>query len=310
MKTTTAGNINEYMRKTGTLRGADIYTFLDPEKKLLVSTIFADLGIAGLHSITIFDALLEKVSSHHNLKYKSEKVSKLSASYADDSSLTYYDSEMTISMLKRSGQRRLLITAPKILLPSGETGFKADITIHDDALQPFVFSSQEEDGKSLAYTAKYMGMPSEGTLFIGDRILKTGADSATSFTWMRGTTQKSINLTEINAMGNGWAASLSAADSRRNIASIGGHLIQLGKCTVTETDNGYHIEEESGRLTMDTETVNVLRYRENLRPLRGEGSEIHSFFRGFISLGEEIINLESGYGSVREAQGKRQTFRS
>ena len=107
--------------KPVSMRGADICTFSDKEKQMLVSITFADFGIASFHSISFADYKRNKAVSVRSFKRPSTKASRLSDSAVSDCSLTYYDNDLTISILKRKEHRHILMTAPELMLPSGES---------------------------------------------------------------------------------------------------------------------------------------------------------------------------------------------
>ena len=171
--------------KPVSMRGADICTFSDKEKQMLVSITFADFGIASFHSISFADYKRNKAVSVRSFKRPSTKASRLSDSAVSDCSLTYYDNDLTISILKRKEHRHILMTAPELMLPSGEQGFKADITLTeipgDESLSALIRNKE----KGYIYTTRYIPLSVSGTVFIGDRIEKLSKNSTAGFTWTR-----------------------------------------------------------------------------------------------------------------------------
>ena len=297
--------------KPVSMRGADICTFSDKEKQMLVSITFADFGIASFHSISFADYKRNKAVSVRSFKRPSTKTSRLSDSAVSDCSLTYYDNDLTISILKRKEHRHILMTAPELMLPSGEQGFKADITLteipEDESLSALIRNKE----KGYIYTTRYIPLSVSGTVFIGDRIEKLSKNSTAGFTWTRSKGLGTENILDIIAFDNNedgtrWGLSLSEASELRNAIIINGQLFKLGKCLITRPDDGisekWHIEDESHSLVLDMKPSSNLHYRENLQPFKGETSEIFGIFRGSFRMpdGRKLVINES-YGSAKMA---------
>ena len=293
-------------------RGAEIYTFADMKKNMMVSATYADFGISGLHSITYVDFSLGKAVSAHSLKKNPGKISRLPASSEEDSSITYYDSEKTISMLKRGNRRRLLLTAPYLDLPSGEKGFKADITLHHASGEECFSSLIRHENKGISYTTRYVPLMTEGMLFRGDKIEELSPGSIAGVTWSRSRGQGKNELIDISALGsdgeNSWGIALSPSSELRNAVIINGTLCKLGPCTLTAPVNGsgsWSIRDDEGRLMLEMIPAAELHYRETLRPLRGESIEIFGLFRGRLTRDNgSVFEFGETLGSLKRAIGR------
>ena len=290
-------------------RGSDIYLITDIARKLSIRIAFADLGLIGMHSIAVIDyrrkqAAIEKTHSRPTAK------TALPSSSTCDSSLTYFDSSMTISLLKRGQRRRIIFAAPHLKLPSGETGIKADATlIHAEGDESLSTLVRRGDGKGFAYTTRYMPLKAEGTLFIGDRIEALSPGSLGAVTWLRGRGPVRTELVEAIASGSDdgieWGLSLSGTNPLFNAVIVDGRLSRYGRCRIEGDGERILIEEESGRIKLEMTAEAATETKEDLRIFKGEILEVYGLMDGFIILDDgRRIDVHEACATVRRGKGQ------
>ncbi len=286
-------------------RGYDTWTFADFDKGILVSTVSADIGIAGIHSISYMDYERKQAVSVNSL---TRKISQLPRSSEEDSNITYFDSSLMVAMMKRGERRRLLITAPYLALPSGEEGFKADITLTHRA-EDESLSSLASNGKGFMYKTRYVPLKTEGTIFRGDSIETISARSLGAVTWSRSRGTVSSKFSELTAFGSAggrnFGIAVSGTSSLQNAILIDGRVIKISGCNFffphDYMSSSWHIEDSDEIISIDLNPVAFISQREKILSSKGEGIEIYGTITGTFKIDGTELRIEKSYGSVKMA---------
>lgn len=280
---------------------SDIVSFTDEERALSVTATCADLGFFSVHSISCIDWKREKAVTVRSIDRNVQKRMH-SLSPAEDSSLTYFNQQMTISLLRRGEKHRVLLTAPDMVLPSGEVGLKADITLyhtHEDKC--FCNLLTEKDSKSFTYAAKYTPLKASGILFIEDSITPLSSNSFGTVTWARNRGNFLTGILEVNITSRELAVLISGISDTPNAAYCKGSFVKLGHVSIRENGDKFIIEEDGRKSHVTLTPITRVRMRENLRPVKGEITEIWARASGEMEINGEMIALDQAYSSIRIA---------
>ena len=107
----------------------DYYLITDPEKEFSFAATFSDLGFAGLFVIAFIDYRRKATSQTSAIKLFTLHRTGLASSPEDDNGVTFFNKDMLLSFVTKNRRRHLIISAPKLRLPNGKEGFKAEITL-------------------------------------------------------------------------------------------------------------------------------------------------------------------------------------
>ncbi len=274
---------------------SDIYYFTDPEKGFTVRAEYSESKLRTANSISFID-----YRRHETATEKSSCRIKLSSpampeSPDIESGITYSDSRMTMTFVRRDIRRLLLITAPYLRLPSGETGLKCDITLQEeDNLKNKVHETEDGTEKS----AVIIPMEAEGRIFTGDRIEALGIDSTGLFEWRRtygkGAALKSLTAAAISSE---QPLPLGILMNENGISSIRkeGGVREYGKCSFTFPDDPlsaeWQIKEENGKMQFRMSPCALL--------CTGNGDEVYGVFSGTIADGSMETEIKEAYGFIR-----------
>ncbi len=282
-------------------RSFDIVSCSDKSKELTVVAACMDLGLLSAYTISCIDwARKETVAVKSIERSKGKRNTSLSP--AEDSSLTYFNQSMTISILRRGAKHRVLITAPSLALPSGEIGLKADITLHHSSSDEcFSSLATEKERKSFTYITKYTPMKAEGVLFTGDSISRFSDESFGSVTWTRHRGNIKRRILEVSVNTENQAVFISDSSDMHNAAFCNGTYIKLGHCEIKRIAQSFVIDEENGMCHLTLTPVAQLRMREDLRPIKGEIVEIWAKAEGTIALNGQKSYITDAYSSIRIA---------
>ena len=298
--------------KQNQIKGCEIYSVADPEKKLMFSSVFADFGITGLHSITFVDYSRKKAVSIGGLKRQKKEASRFKT-HATERNLTYYDSSITLSMLDREEIRRFLITAPSLELPQGEKGFKADVTIHhEEDEETMAALLKTNDGKGISCTTRFAPLSADGIIFIGDRIEKLSDRTLAAVSAIRNRGTARNEAMWIAAFGYAgtvkWSITFSPDSSLLNGVIVDKKLYKIGNCHFTYprdlVSSAWEIADSDGMLSMHFEPFAAIKAREKIYPMHSESEEIFGTFSGRIKIRNLQLDITEGYGSVKKAAGK------
>ena len=291
-------------------RGCDICTFTDHEKGLTASVSFVDLGIMGIHTIIFADLRRGKIAAAESISRTSDASSGAEDSPSGDSYHTFSDSSMTMTLIKRSTGWRLLVSAPYLRLPSGEEGFKADVTLTSTPDAPCSASvSRLASCKGIAYSACSLPLRSSGTLFMGDTISSMSEGSLGGVRWLR--TRGTLSGRASAAMIYGWdgvipwGITLSEALPVQNAAIYGERAMKLGNVSFSNENGIWKITEERGRLLLTLPCPSMHQTKGGRKFLSGEATEIYGLWDGFMILDDGMKVMISGAaGSLAIAEGK------
>ena len=291
-------------------RGCDICTFTDHEKGFMASVSFADLGIVGIHTLIFADLRRGMTAASEAISRASSISSGAADSPSDDSYHTFSDSSMTMTLIKRGTEWRLLVSAPYLRLPSGEEGFKADITLSRAENAPCSASvSRLESGKGIAYSACSLPLRASGTLFIGDTITPLDEGSLGAVRWLR--TRGTLSGRASAALFCGrdgmipWGITLSEASPVQNAAIYGERAMKLGSVSFRNENGAWSVIEENGRLQLTLGFPAVHHTKGSRKFLSGEATEVYGLWDGFLILDDgRKVMISGAAGSLAMAEGK------
>ena len=166
---------------------SDRYCIADHEGRFMLIVEISEHDHRMHGSVILVDFEKKKCCEEHSSQPVNRKTEPLSSSPDEEHEISYIDERMTIAAVRRSGRRFLQLTAPYLILPSGETGLKAYITLHDGNMESISAAvCQKADRKRWAYSSAVAPMQAEGTLFIAHRKIMLGEGCLGIFSWYRG----------------------------------------------------------------------------------------------------------------------------
>ena len=292
-------------------RGCDAYMFTDMEKKIAVRAVSADLGIASINSITVIDLSRGAAASERSVSRHRYTDMHLPESPVDDSSFSFSCASMTLSAFKRGNRRRLLITAPFLHLPSGEEGFKADITMTAEEEDQCSASLLHPEGsRGFSYRVDYLPLRAEGTLFIGDTISGLSEGSLASMSWYRSSgTFRSQQILRASSFGctdgRKWGFSVSSGNAKENAIIIDGKAYQIGECIFSQHDGEWIIKSADGRFEAMMEASALEHTHGDMRLLKGECLDAFGLFSGYCRIPDgNTLGFSGAYGFARMLRGQ------
>jgi Protein of unknown function (DUF2804). len=150
----------------------DYYAILNTKKQYAIAATISDLGYAGLFSISFTDFKEKKSTQVDSVKMLTFHHTGLAASSGEDSYLRYFDDKMVLSFIKKGNKRRLIISAPTLVLPNGDVGLKCELTLTQSIkMESINIATSWKEKKTAFYlNEKVVGMPCSGSVRSGAEL--------------------------------------------------------------------------------------------------------------------------------------------
>ena len=158
------------------------------EHQFCLTVTFSDLGYAGLFAIAFIDMKTGKVAQADTIKLFSGGKLGLS-SHSGDHTVSYTHQKLRIAYSRREERRRLLFAAPDILLPNGQRGIDADITlVQPPQLESLNIATSWSEKRTAFYlNEKVNCLSASGTVRLGaDTIILEPHEAFGVLDWGRG----------------------------------------------------------------------------------------------------------------------------
>lgn len=248
----------------------------------MIEATFINMGIGRRFSLSIGDFI------RHDAAVL-DAFSPIAVKEDIDTS-SFYNDEMTMSFIRKDGQHRLILTAPYLILPSGEKGLKADLCFKEKKEN---VSISVRDGIGLKLIP---AMPADGVIFTNHERhdIKDGTGNLISING-KGVLQQSWESAFISGE-NGLALEISDGKGR---------LISNG-CQTEYRDisiSGSSIRDSEGMLDLRIETIAEKEKDERLLLRKFSISRVFALFSGtaYTSDGKSLT-IDSAHGVIRNVQ--------
>ena len=277
----------------------DYYYILDDKQKIGIGVTMSDLGILGAMAIAWFDFETNTVTQYDTMSIFPKGKTGFPPD-SGDGTISYKDKKLSITYEYKLPQRKITINAPKFTLPTGEIGFKADITLYQepDMDSMVIATDWKENRKAFYYNQKINCMPAEGTITIGDKKFQFSKD--TSFgglDWGRGRWTYKNRWYWASASGKhngipiGWNLGYGFSDrtpASENMIFYNNKAHKLEDVTFSFDPEDYmkpwKITSNNGRFEMDF-TPAIDRYgKTNLLLLKSMQHQVFGHFSGYFIL--------------------------
>ena len=148
----------------------DYYAVLSHEHQVCVCATFSDLGYAGLFAVALVDLKTGHVSQSDAVQVATRGKLGL-PNHSEDHTLSWTNKQIRISFSRRGERRRVLFGAPDLLLPNGERGLDADLTLVQPAnLESMNIATSWKEKRTAFYlNEKVNCLAASGTVRIGTK---------------------------------------------------------------------------------------------------------------------------------------------
>lgn len=166
----------------------DYYAITSHEHKLCLCVTMSDLGFAGLFAVAVIDLQTGKVSQTDAIQLAT--LGKLGlAAHSGDHAVAWSNKTIRIAFSRRGERRRLLFGAPDLLLPNGERGITADLTlVQPETLESMNIATSWKQKRTAFYlNEKINCLATSGTVHLGaKKITLEPHESFGVLDWGRG----------------------------------------------------------------------------------------------------------------------------
>lgn len=166
----------------------DYYAIISHEHQLGLCVTFSDLGYAGLFAVALVDLKTGHVSQTDAVKIGTRGKLGL-APHSGDHTVAWTNKHLRVAFSRRGERRRILFGAPKLLLPNGEQGLDADLTLVQPAnLESMNIATSWKEKRTAFYlNEKVNCLATSGTVRIGTkRIVLHPHEAFGVLDWGRG----------------------------------------------------------------------------------------------------------------------------
>lgn len=166
----------------------DYYAIMSHEQQFCLCATFSDLGFAGLFAIAYIDLKTPAVCQTDAIKLL--PLGKLGLpNHSGDYNVAWKSPKMRIAFGRREERRRLLFSAPDLLLPDGRRGIDVDLTlVQPPQLESLnIATSWKENRRAFYLNEKINCLPANGIVRLGnDTVMLHPHESFGVLDWGRG----------------------------------------------------------------------------------------------------------------------------
>lgn len=283
--------------------GWDRYSITDTEKSITLSATYAVIAHEGIYSITYLDY----AKSYSNAISSTKILNRLSDtdvidSPLSDGGLSFFDSSMVISFVRKSTDSYMLVTAPAMPYYEG-IGIKLDATIHGydggECLSSVL--SLKQNGRGFIYSIKEAALPASGNFFFSDRITPMKGIAFREFIRSSGKSRgvvTSISINAVTACGN-IGITINDGDGIMNAVFSNGQFRKIEKCNLRHSENKWIVDDEENTVSLsmnDDTAFPIPDYKGNDR-IGSKG--IAGIFTGTVMLNDgRIAIIDKGFGEI------------
>ena len=184
----------------------DYYAVVSHKHNIAVCGTISDLGYAGLFAMAFVDYKSGKCAQTDAMKFLTLGRTGLSAASKTDNTVCFKSRKLSLHWDTELDTRHITIKAPGLILPNGQKGFEADISLYQDPVSQSmnIATSWKENRKAFYLNEKVNCMPATGTVKLGNETLQLSPDEASGvLDWGRG--RWTYKNTWYWASGNGFA---------------------------------------------------------------------------------------------------------
>lgn len=297
----------------------DYYLITDPEKEFSFAATFSDLGFAGLFVIAFIDYRRKATSQTSAIKLFTLHRTGLASSPEDDNGVTFFNKDMLLSFVTKNRRRHLIISAPKLRLPNGKEGFKAEITLEAEGIESMnIATGWKENRRHFYYNEKLCSMRASGRMFMGFEKMDLSATSYALLDWGRGRWARKSTWYWSSLSGwDGdklWSMNLGYGFSDRSSASENAiiydgiiHKLDQVAFDMPEdyTSRPWIIKDNEGRLEMRMETAVNRSEKTDLKLIVSDQNQVFGVFSGSFTLDDgRRIAFDNAYGFAERVMNK------
>ncbi len=182
-----AYNRTVYRKKPVNLRERDSYTLYNPLKGYMISLVFCDWGIRGIHMLSYTDLKLGRSVS---ITKTGRRNCALAISSQADSYTSFQDKdcELTMTAVRKGDERYIIFNAPQLKLPDGTEGLLGDFTLFQPgSMESLVTVSGSSDSRFFCIDESILPLPSTSGFIRrgGSKDYLVQDQAAAFFSWQR-----------------------------------------------------------------------------------------------------------------------------
>lgn len=167
----------------------DYYSITNAREKWALNATIADLGFGALFSVSFIDYKARSFAQKDTMKFFTFGKTGLSASSAEDNSVSFDGKDLSLAFEKKGTSRFLSIRAPSLILANGNAGIDAELELIQGADHESmnIATSWKENRRCFYLNEKVNCMPVGGTIKFGSETVRLEKNEAWAvLDWGRG----------------------------------------------------------------------------------------------------------------------------